>query len=65
LENMYFQGQGVKLSYPKAYLWWRLAEDLNIDGARQNINMIKGKMSKEEYNKRLRFIFKLYEKYFV
>ena len=28
---MYFQGQGVKVSYPKALLWWRLAEDLNID----------------------------------
>ncbi len=50
LGNMYYQGQGVAVSYPKAFLWWRLAEDLNIDGARQNINMIKEKMSKDEYN---------------
>ena len=50
LGNMYFLGQGVKVSYPKAFLWWRLAEDLNIDGARQNINMIKDKMSKDEYD---------------
>ena len=50
LGNMYFQGQGVEVSYPKAFLWWRLAEDLNIHGARQNINMIKEKMSKDEYN---------------
>ena len=49
LGNMYFQGQGVKVSYPKAFLWWRLAEDLNIDGASQNINMIKKKMTKEQY----------------
>ena len=47
---MYFQGQGVKASYPKAYLWWRLAEDLNIEGARQNINMIKEKMSKDAHD---------------
>ena len=25
-------------------------EDLNIEGARQNINMIKEKMSKDEYD---------------
>ena len=34
LGNMYFKGQGVKVNYPKVYLWWRLAEDLNIEGAR-------------------------------
>ncbi len=50
LGNMYFQGQGVKVSYPRAYLWWRLAEDLDIEGALQNINMIKEKMSKDEYD---------------
>ena len=50
LGNMYFQGQGVKVSYPKAFLWWRLAEDLNIKGPRQNIKMIKEKMSKDEYD---------------
>ena len=43
LGNMYFQGQGVEVSFPKSFLWWRLAEDLIIDGARQNINMIKKK----------------------
>ena len=37
-----------------------LAEDLNIEGARQNINMIKGKMSKDEYDK-VTIILKLYE----
>ena len=47
--NMYYHGQGVAVSYPKAFLWWRLAEDLNIGGARQNINMIKKKMTREQY----------------
>ncbi len=50
LGNKYYQGQGVAVSYPKAFLWRPLAEDLNIDGARQNINMIEEKMSKDEYN---------------
>ena len=49
LGNMYYQGQGVAVSYPKTFLWWRLAEHLNIDGAHQNINMIKKKMNKEQY----------------
>ena len=49
LGNMYYHGQGVAVSYPKAFLWWRLAEDLNIGGARQNINMIKKKMTREQY----------------
>ena len=56
LGNMYFQGQGVKVSYAKAYLWWRLAQDLNIEGARQNINMIKEKMSKDEFDEGLSLI---------
>ena len=47
--NMYFKGKGVEVSYYKAFSWWRLAEDLNIDGAGQNINMIKKKMTKEQY----------------
>ena len=50
LGNMYFRGQGVEISYPKAFLWRRLAEDLNIDGARQNINIIKKKMTNDQYN---------------
>ena len=50
LGNIYYQGQGVEVNYYKAYLWWRLAEDLNIGGARQNINMIKEKISKDEYD---------------
>ncbi len=47
--NMYFQGQGVEKNYSRALLWWRLAEDLNIDGASQNINMIKKKITKDQY----------------
>ena len=42
--NMYYQGQGVIVSYPRAFLWWSLAQDLNTGGARQNIDMIKKKM---------------------
>ena len=53
---MYFHGQGVKVSYPKAFLWWRLAEDLNIDGARQNINMIRVKMSNDEIKRVTHYI---------
>ena len=34
----------------KAYLLWRLAEDLNIDGARQNIEMVQEKMNNNEKN---------------
>ena len=49
LGNMYFQGQGVSVNFSKAFLWWSLAEDMNINGARQNIEMVKEKMSKDEY----------------
>ena len=49
LGNMYYQGQGVSINYSKAFLWWSLAEDININGARQNIDMVKKKMSKDEY----------------
>ncbi len=49
--NMYYQGQGVIVSYSRAYLWWSLAQDLNIGGASQNIDMIKKKMSKDQYSK--------------
>ena len=49
--NMYYQGQGVIVSYPRAFLWWSLAQDLNIGGASQNIDMIKKKMSKDQYSK--------------
>ena len=49
--NMYYQGQGVIVSYPRAFLWWSLAQDLNIGGASQNIEMIKKKMSKDQYSK--------------
>ena len=49
--NMYYKGQGVIVSYPRAFLWWSLAKDLNIDGASQNIEMIKKKMSKDQYSK--------------
>ena len=49
--NMYYQGQGVRVNFSKAFLWWSLAEDLNIDGAGQNIEMIKKKMSKDQYIK--------------
>ena len=49
--NMYYQGQGVIVSYPRAFLWWSLAKDLNIGGASQNIDMIKKKMSKDQYSK--------------
>ena len=49
--NMYYKGQGVIVSYPRAFLWWSLAEDLNIDGASQNIEMIKKKMNKDQYSK--------------
>jgi len=46
--NMYYNGQGVIKNYIKAHLWWRFAEDLNINGARQNIEMLEKKMSDEE-----------------
>ena len=49
--NMYYKGQGVIVSYPRAFLWWSLAKDLNIDGASQNIEMIKKKMNKDQYSK--------------
>ena len=49
--NMYYQGQGVIVSYSRAFLWWNLAQDLNIDGASENISMIKKKMTKGQYSK--------------
>ena len=49
--NMYYQGQGVIVSYSRAFLWWSLAQDLNIDGASENISMIKKKMTKGQYSK--------------
>ena len=51
LGNMYYQGQGITKSYSRAYLWWKLAEDQNIDGASQNIDMLKNKMNNDEYLK--------------
>ena len=49
--NMYSQGQGVFVSFPRAFLWWSLAQDLNIGGASQNIDMIKKKISRDQYSK--------------
>ena len=49
--NMYYQGQGVIVSYSRAFLWWSLAQDLNIDGASENISIIKKKMTKGQYSK--------------
>ena len=49
--NMYYQGQGVIVNYSRAFLWWSLAQDLNIDGASENISMIKKKMTKGQYSK--------------
>lgn len=51
LGNMYHKGQGVIKSYPRAFFWWSLAQDLNIDGASQNIEIIKKKMSNDQYIK--------------
>ena len=48
LGNMYYHGQGVNKNYIKAHLWWRFAEDLNLNGARQNIQMLEKKMNEEE-----------------
>ena len=39
------------MSYSRAFRWWSLAQDLNIDGAAQNIAMIKKKMNKDQYIK--------------
>jgi hypothetical protein len=52
--NMYFYGFGVKKDYSKAYLLWRLAENLNIDRERQNIEMIKEKMNNNQKNESIR-----------
>ena len=49
--NMYYYGQGVDKNYSKARLWWRFADDLNINGARQNIEMLEKKMNDEELMK--------------
>ena len=49
--DRYYQGHGVIVSYPRAFLWWSLAQDLNIGGASQNIDMITKKMSKVQYRK--------------
>ena len=51
LGNMYYNGQGVIKNYIKAHLWWRFAEDLNINGARHNIEMLEKKMSADERHK--------------
>ena len=44
LGAMYFFGNGIQKDYSKAYLWWRLSADLNINGARENIEMLSKKI---------------------
>ena len=53
LGAMYFFGNGIQKDYSKAYLWWRLSADLNINGARKNIEMLSKKMNDNEKNKGL------------
>ena len=48
LGNLYFHGHGVKKDFPKAYLWWKIAQDKNISGAEENIKMLEEKLSKDE-----------------
>ena len=47
-ESLHFEMKRKNVSYTKAHPWWRFAEDLNINGARQNIVMLEKKMSDEE-----------------
>ncbi len=49
--NFYFHGHGIKKDFSKAYVWWRLAQDKNINGATQNIEMLKQKISKKDLKK--------------
>ena len=51
LGNLYFHGHGVKKNLPKAYLWWKIALDQNINGADENIKMLEEKFSKNEKKK--------------
>ena len=48
LGHLYFEGKGVKKSFSKAYLWWQISLDQNINGAKQNLAMLKNIMSKKE-----------------
>ena len=47
LGHLYFKGKGVKKSFSRAYLWWQISLDKNINGAKENLIMIRKKMSKK------------------
>ena len=51
LGHLYFEGKGVKKSFSKAYLWWQISLDQNINGAKENLAMLKNIMSKKEIEK--------------
>ena len=53
LGNLYYQGKGTSKSYEKAMLWWMLAESQNINGARENLQMLDNVISKAEKQKGL------------
>ncbi len=51
LGNLYFHGHGVKKNLSKAYLWWKIALDKNLNGAEENIKMLEKKISIDEKKK--------------
>ena len=58
LGNLFFHGKGTKKSYVKAYLWWKLALDQNIDGALENLEMLEQIISKQEKEKAFALYYK-------
>ena len=61
LGNMYGNGEGVPESYIKAYVWASMAKANGNEMAKGNIDIYKGKMTKEQIAKAQELAAKCYE----
>ncbi len=46
---MYIRGQGVRKDLPKAYIWFQLAAEQGLSAAKQNSNLVRSRMSTEQF----------------
>ncbi len=48
LGHLYFNGKGTKKSLSRAFLWWKISFDQNVNGAKENLLKLQKIMSKSE-----------------
>ena len=48
LGNMYFKGLGTNEDFPRAHMWYSIAQQKGLDGAYQNISILENLMNEKQ-----------------